>query len=125
MRREVTARVISSASATKIQCTNGGGSPPGLISCAVEGEGDGGIVPLARNRPRNSPLFTKAAPTAVSPVCSAATGRRPRHPGPATAFLVRRRRPTLALSFRADGAGCDESSASRSESPGNLPAGHP
>lgn len=38
----------------------------------------------------NSPLFTKAAPSAVSPVCSAATGpRRPRQPGPATAFPVR------------------------------------
>lgn len=67
--------------------TNGGGSPPGFISCALEGEGDGEIVLLARNRPRNSPLFTKAAPTAVSPVWSAATGRRPRHPGPATACL--------------------------------------
>ena len=50
-------------------------------------------------------------PLAVSPVCSAATGGRPWHPGLTTAFSSGRSRPTLALSSCAQGAGSDESSA--------------
>ncbi|KAJ8116735.1 hypothetical protein OPT61_g1904 [Boeremia exigua] len=84
-------RYISRRRKTQIQCTNGGGSPLESNSCGVECEGDGIILLLAQTRPCNSPLFTKAAPTAVSPVCSAASGRLPWHPGPATAFPVRSR----------------------------------
>lgn len=45
MRSEVTARVISFRF-RKIQCTNGGGSPPGFVSCGVEQRRGGRILLL-------------------------------------------------------------------------------
>ncbi|KAH6615101.1 hypothetical protein C7974DRAFT_379975 [Boeremia exigua] len=83
----------------------------------------GVILLLARSPCRNSPLFTKAASTAVSPVCAAASGRRPWHPGPTTAFPVRgraRREPCRL----AHGAACDESSQGQQSTPPTTTPGH-
>lgn len=41
----------------KIQCTNGGGSPPGFVSCGVELRRGRKKIAIGR---RNSPLFTNA-----------------------------------------------------------------
>lgn len=90
MRSEATARVISSASA-RYSAQNGGGSPPGFVSCGVEREGGGRIlllgVAIHRCLPKRHPLCHLP----VSPVCSAATGGRPWHSGLSTAFPLRDR----------------------------------
>jgi hypothetical protein len=93
---------------------NGGGSPPGCVSCGVCCEGGGTKLLLGA---RNSPLFTNAASTS-------ATGRQPRllrcnwrttpAPGTHDRLSSARSRPTLALSSRAHGAGSD----SKHQSPG-------
>lgn len=116
MRRGVTTRVyIFHFRKRLIKYTNGGGSPPGCVSCGVQ---------LRRGRkhaaigPMSLCIFTAVCQCGshccyhpVSPVCSAATGRETPALGTHDRLSFARSRPPLALSSRAHGTRSDESSA--------------
>lgn len=116
MRRGVTTRVyIFHFRKRLIKYTNGGGSPPGCVSCGVQlrrGRKHAAIGPISLC------IFTAVCQCGshccyhpVSPVCSAATGRETPALGTHDRLSFARSRPPLALSSRAHGTRSNESSA--------------
>ena len=98
-----------------IKYTNGGGSPPGCVSCGAHPRRGRKLAAIG---PMSLRIFTAVCQCGshccylpVSPVCSAATGRQTPALGTHDRLSFARSRPTLALSSRAHEARSDESSA--------------